>query len=359
MALAAHLANAGDAMANAASAAASSTIAHAFAEGYATTIVALAGGAAPTRVTDDVTNPFLVDLFSRGAKDFASRAELTDETTLTGSTRKLVRGVLDPTSPQNVWADLPADAYGAIQPALDAYRSSLIAPPDPEFFTLLDAVREFGSGVASWANVRLILLVRGPSDDPSDDVLLEMKELVDSPISGLYPPYVYWDTVDARVIGTSRAAWARPDAEPFWGATTWLGFNVQIRLEAEGEKKVEVSKMTGEYGTPDTLAGLANQLGAILARVHATPLEGSDAPAKAIAARIGGDLQGFEDEQAAVGDAYATQVLADNTRFFDGLARTGPRLGVPLNPSDAPPPDLQAIFGTPPPVPPLTPPAAP
>jgi uncharacterized protein (DUF2252 family) len=356
MALAAHYANSGDASANAASSAASAAIARAYVEGYATTIMAIAGGAAPPRVTDGGSNPFLQDLFARGQKDLADGAELADDTTLEGTTRTLVRGVLAASDPQNIWVDLPPDAYAAIPAALESYRQTLIDPPPPEFFTLLDAVREFGSGVASWSNVRCILLVRGPTDDPSDDVVLEMKELVDSPLAGLYPPYVYWNSVPSRVIQTTRLAWSRPDADPFWSATTWLGLNVQIRTESEAEKKVSVDKMTGEYGTPDTLTGLATQLGSILARVHSVPLEGSPAPAEAIAAVIGRDLQGFEDEQTTICDGYATQVLSDQPRFVRGVIRLGTTLGIPVDPSDAPPPDLQALIGTPAPVPPLTPP---
>jgi uncharacterized protein (DUF2252 family) len=354
MALAAHYANPTDPTANAASSAASRAIARAFAEGYATTIMAMAGGAAPARVTSS-TNPLLQYVFQKGTADFADHAELADDTDLSGTTRTLKRGVLDPTDPQNIWSDLPPDAYAAIPAALAAYRTTLLSPPAASFFALKDAVREFGSGVASWTNVRCILLVEGPTTDPSDDVLLEMKELGDSPISGLFPPYVYWDSTDDRVTQTTRLAWARPDAEPFWSATTWLGLNVQIRLEAEGEKKVNVNYMTGEYGTPDTLEGAANQLGAILARVHAVPLPGSPAPAKAIAAIIGSDLDGFEDEQADVCDAYATQVLADQPLFVDGVLRAGPTLGLTLTPSDAPTPDFQALIGTPAPVPPIVP----
>ena len=47
--------------------------------------------------------------------------------------------------------------------------------------------------------------------------LLELKELADSGIAGLYPPGVHHDDVGLRITETSREAWARPDAAPLVG----------------------------------------------------------------------------------------------------------------------------------------------
>src|SRR5262249_35398395 len=150
---------------------------------------------------------------------------------------------------------------------------------------LLDAVREFGSGVASWPRLRAILLVRGPTDDPADDVLLELKEVGDSGIAGLYPPGVYHDSVGQRVVHSARGAWARADAEPLWGWTDLLGFPCQIRRESEGQKNVRVARMAGGEGTPEAIAALATTLGTLVARVHASGPAGID-NARAIYKRI-------------------------------------------------------------------------
>lgn len=54
----------------------------------------------------------------------------------------------------------------------------MIAPPPPSFFQIEDAARELGSGVASFPRVRVLVLVRGPTASPDDDVILpEIKEL--------------------------------------------------------------------------------------------------------------------------------------------------------------------------------------
>src|SRR5262249_14061032 len=156
------------------------------------------------------------------------------DTVLAGSTRRLARGVLDPTAPYQTYADVPPQAYAALPAVLEAYRGTLIDPPPPEYFTLLDAAREFGSGVASWPKVRGLLLVRGRSDDRGDDVLLELKELPDASIVGQRPLRPYYDDVGARIRGTSRTAWAIPDADPLWGtAPSWVGFPCQIKTETD------------------------------------------------------------------------------------------------------------------------------
>jgi hypothetical protein len=179
-------------------------------------------------------------------------------------------------------------------------------------------------------------------------VILELKELGDSDILVTQPPRVYYDDDDQRVLRTSRAVWAIPDADPLWGVSSWLGFPVQIKTESDGEKTVRVDRFTGARGTPEALTTFAGVLGALLARMHAAPPgDGSD-PATAIAAAIAADPEGFANEQAEIGDAYAQRVLADWPLFKDALAQLGPDLGFPVTPDDAPSPDLAAVYGTPP-----------
>jgi uncharacterized protein (DUF2252 family) len=347
MNVAARLSNTGDATALNAAVAAARSISYAAAQSYAQAMATYAAGASRTRFGNDGT-PIVADLFSRSEKDEASGATYTDDTVLNGGVRTLVRGVLDPTKPYNTWEDLPPQAYAALPATIAAYRATLVDPPPPAFFALKDAVREFGSGVASWPKVRCILLIEGPTTDPSDDVLLEMKELGDSDILVTMPPRVYYDDDLTRVVDTSRAMWAIPDADPLWGVSSWVGFPVQLKQETEGEKGVKVDRFTGERGTPEAMTQFATTLGALLARMHAAPPgDGSD-PASAIAAAIGGDVDGFANEQAAIGDAYAQQVLSDWGLFGAALTQLGPTLGFPPDPDDAPPPDLAAVLGTPP-----------
>ena len=245
-------------------------------------------------------------------------------------------------------AELPEPARDALPALLSRYRATLLAPPPAEYFAVLDSAREYGSGVASWPRVRALVLVRGPSDAPDDDVIVEVKELADSVVPGGPPPGVWFDTVPARVVASARALWAAPDADPLWGASEWLGLPVLVRTESESHKTIRVDRLVDALGTPDALTALARRLGALVARLHAAPLPDGTSVAPAIAAVIAHDPAGFAAEQADVSDRYAAQVLADWERFRRALADRGPSLGLPVDASDAPTPDQRALFGTPP-----------
>jgi len=344
MALAARLTNSEDPAAQEETAQASRAIARAAAEAYARAIVALSKGGERTRITEAEKNPVLDDLFSRADEDLTNRTELSDLTTLDNVVRHLRRGILDPADPAERYLDLPPWALAALPNTLARYRQSLMNPPDSTYFDLLDAVRAVGSGVASWARVRVVLLVRGPTDDPADDVLLELKELNDSGLGGHYPPFVHYNDIAERIRATSRAAWARPDAEPLWGTSEWLGFSCQIKRESAAHKTLRIQRMSKERGTPEALEGLARQLGEVLARTHTATPKNAEWVARDIAYVIEKDPSRFADEQADVGERYAERVLADHKLFRAVLEERGPRLGLPLDANDFVSPDLAAIY---------------
>ncbi|MEZ4410555.1 MAG: DUF2252 family protein [Polyangiales bacterium] len=347
LSLAARLSNDGDPAAREAAVAAARSVARAAAEGYATAVRALASGAPREVISDGGGVALLDDLFRRGARDRDRRAELDGLTTLDGGARRLRRGVLDPEEPTAALSDLPAFAREAIPATLERYRRSLPSPPSPASLTVLDAAREYGSGVASWPRVRALVLVRGESDDPGDDVILELKELGDPTLPPSLAPGVWFDDVAARVRAASRALWSRPAADPWWGTSEWLGVPVQLRRETEAAKTVRVSRMTGTAGTPDALRALAARLGAALAGVHAAPLPDGGSVIRDIDVVIQRSPAAFADEQADVAERYAPVVLADAARLRRALSTLGPRLGVPPDPRDAPRPDLAALLGPP------------
>lgn len=354
MALAARLSNKGDPEAAGRAAEEDRAIARAAAAGYAASMLALDAGEPPRRVTEGEGIAALEDLFKRSQADGASRRELSDLTVMEGGARRLRRGVIEDDQPDHIYADLPAFVLDVLPAAIERYRLTLLSPPPPAYFTLLDAVREHGSGVASWPRVRITLLVRGPTDDPSDDVMLELRELADAGAPGWLPPGVSFDAVEARVLGASRSIWARPDADPLWGVARLLGLPVQIKTESEATKTLRVSRMEKQRGTPEALCAIAACLGELLARTHAKPF--GDAPGtggelSAIAAAIRVDPEGFADEQADVSVEYADLVTEDWERFKDALEELGPRLGVPLDEGDEPSADVRELFGHPPPPP--------
>lgn len=355
MALAAMLANEDSPDARARTAAERFAVARSAAEGYREAIDLVIAGRPPGRHTPDAnTSAILTEAFTRSERDQARRRELLDFTVLdpNTNTRRLKRGVLDPTDTQNVYAELDARVAKSLPDAIARYRDSLVVKPPADDLRVLDAVREHGSGVASWPRVRVIVLVRGPSEDPADDRLLEVKELGDSLIAGLYPPGLYADSVTERITGTSRRAWARPDGEAFWGVTSWLGLPCQVRLESEGQKNVRLSRMVGALGTAAALRDLGFALGKIVGRVHTSGADGAE-NARAIRGAIDRDREGFLDEQANAAVAYAETVLSDHQAFVHALRTRGLRLGVPFDAIDLPRDDFAAALGTPPPPPPL------
>lgn len=344
MALAAKLTNPEDPTAHETTANASRVIARAAAQAYARAIAALSNTGDRIRITDAEDDLILEDLFSRAQEGLAERTELEELTTLENGRRQLRRGVLDPADPAERYLELPAWASAALPETLARYRQSLINPPESSYFEVLDAVRAVGSGVASWARVRVVLLVRGPTDDPADDVLLELKELNDSGLGGHYPPLVHYDDVAERIRSTSRAAWARPDAEPLWGTSEWLGFACQIKRESDAHKTIRVRRLVEERGTPEALESLARQLGELMARAHAAGSKNAEFVARDIAYMVGRDPDGFANEQADAGDRYAERVLADHALFRSLLEERGPHLGFALDTNDPVAPDLAAIY---------------
>ncbi|MEZ4439818.1 MAG: DUF2252 family protein [Polyangiaceae bacterium] len=347
MVVATRLSNADDPPARDAAVAAQGAIARAVGAGYAAELVRLADGGAPMRFEDGAGNPFAEDLFRRGRRDWEGRDELAELTVLEDGRRRLLRGGIDPEDPSNVYLDLPPFVLEALPDVVSAYRTSLLEPPEAGFFEILDAARELGSGVASYPRVRIILLVRGETSAPEDDVILELKELIDSGAEGYVPPGVSFDSVPERVIGTSRRLWFRPDAEPLWGVSDLFGLPVQLKRESEAFKTVRTRRFEEEEGTPEAIEGFAGQLGALVARLH---VASGPELTSAIAAVIRGNEEAFAEEQATVGLAYADQVFADHQHFLAALERLGPLLGLPLEPTraDRPTPEMEALFGTPP-----------
>jgi uncharacterized protein (DUF2252 family) len=308
----------------------------AIARSYADSLLAYANGAPIDRVTD-APGPVFADLLKRSAHDQATRSELASLTVLENGQRRLVRGVLDPSQPTQTFEDLPAFARDSIQSTLARLG------PGPEW-AVLDAVREFGSGVSSWPRVRFIVLVRGPSDDPADDLLLEVKEQTESALAGWYPVPTAQST-PARVESALRRAWARPDADPRWFTTTWLGFPVQVRTEADANKNLRISRWVQGRATQAALTSIGETLGHVLARVHA---RSDQRLVLSIANAMARDADAFAFEQASFATEYSAQVERDSQGFGGSLGALGPLLGFSVDPRELPTGPTAALLGSPP-----------
>jgi uncharacterized protein (DUF2252 family) len=342
--LAARLSNPNDGAARATTSAQARTIARTAALAYAEAMV---GGNVPGAIVRDPSIVLLEDAFARGERDAAARAELDALTFVDASGRHLRRGILDPAEPTNDLLDLPPSAVAALASTFALARTRLDAAPDAAFFTILDAARERGSGVASWPRIRALVLLRGPTDELTDDVVVEVKELGESGAREWIPPGRFFDGPEQRVDFFRSAVWSRPDADPMWTTSRWLDLRVQIRTESEANKNLRVSRLSGARGTPAALTDVARVLGGLVARIHATPLRDGTRPGDAIGALLQGRVGAFADEQADVAIAWADQVERDAASFATALDELGPTLGFPTSALEPPTPDLAAVIAAP------------
>jgi len=342
------LSNADNPAARAAAVAAQDDVVRAAASAYQAEIHALAMGAAIARVTDDGGSAVIADLFQRSRDGAGTTLDELTQLDADGA-RAIRRGVLDPTQPEQVFIELSDDARAALPAVIETARQQMVSPPDAAFFTVVDAVRELGSGVASWPRVRAIVLVRGPSDSVDDDVMLEVKELADSGSPAVYPPFRPADNVAARMQFAESLVWARVDADPFWApAPSWLGMPAQVRTETNAHPTLRMHRLHGSLGTPVAIQDMARVLGRLLARVAARGIDGDVGPARAIDVALSRDPMAFVEGEVVAALDEADRFEADFEHFRDALDRVGLTLGVPHDPQDAPSPELQALFGTPP-----------
>lgn len=300
---------------------------------YATTLSAHRDGQGLGRV-EAPTSPILNDLFNRSIRDANSRAELAALVTADAPNFRL--GILDPDEPTQHLAPLPAELHAGLQALVHAEKG---ASPEWE---LLDAARMFGSGVSSWPRVRVLLLLEGPTAERGDELVLELKELSESPLAGWYRPALPAVDLPRRITEALRRAWSRPDADPHWFTTAWLGVPVQLRTESEGQKNTRVSRWEGARGTPEALAGFAATAASVLARVHA---QTSPEATKRLADAFEANLDAVAEVEARFARREAEAVERDWQLFQGALNRLGPRLGMHIDPRDLPTGMAALIFG--------------
>ncbi len=239
----------------------------------------------------------------------ASRDEaLRTLTRVVDGRRVLVRGVVDAREPERVHDELSADARARLPSLLDAGRTTLGGSFDRSYFQVLDAVRALGRGGMTFTAARALVLLRGPTDAPDDDVLVELKALT-QPGSSLERARPATELRD-RVLTARTMLWSRPDADPLWGAFVDGACAVQMRSESGAARGIRASKFEGALGTVDALTALARALGAIVGRAHRRSRSHDLSAVNGWAAA----RESFADEHVAVSMRYADRVLDDQQR---------------------------------------------
>ncbi len=319
--------------------------ARAVAAGYAAEVVALADGASPGVITDlDARGEILARLFKKAGEDGAAREELSDYTRVVDDRREMFLGELEPPEMiemgpfrEPVVTDAtaaPTAGEAALAAAvLAAYPDSLVAPVPAGELALKGLSRRLGAGVSSYPVLRVYALLEGPTAALDDDILLELKEVFDAaPFPGLtrLPSQGFVDDA-TRVIGQQRAMQSSRLDDRLLGAAQLGARTFRVRDRTKYQRGLDLSKLAEDLADDKIVAGdlvdLAGEAGRLLAQSHARAPKLDGAPAvPALAAAIGGDIDGFAAETADFVADYLPILVADRERFQELLADVGPSL---------------------------------
>lgn len=133
-------------------------------------------------------------------------------------------------------------------------------------FKVKDVAIKTGSGTASLGLERYYILIDGESDDPDDDILLEMKQTRRSALFGLTPPVQDAESKPAgeaeRVVFAQRIHVAGGDR--YYGEVSHDGHSFLVRERSPYKGKIDVDDLS--YGE---LCEYARICGATLSQVHA------------------------------------------------------------------------------------------
>ncbi len=198
-------------------------------------------------------------------------------------------------------------------------------------YRILDAVRRYGTGIASFPAIRYTVLADTGSTGPEDDVLLNLRELVDPPLLPRLG-FQLFDSPSDRLVQLSQRLWTRPDADP------WLD---GMDLGSISFKQGSLSGWSHNFDHDDSaklweehligqadLEGLAGFLGTALAGCHLRggSMEGS-APIDILEGEIGGREQAFVEERVRDAQNDYAALANDYSLFLMALERYGPLLG--------------------------------
>jgi uncharacterized protein (DUF2252 family) len=309
-------------------------------EGYLQELDAQAAGEAPLAVrVRGRFGPVVQDLFGRAQRNGRSNAHLLDYTELVQGRRVLRTGTLrsrDGVIPvRELWPITEAERQ-IVASVIERWPNTVYDPNALGHgdWRIVDIRRRVGAGVTSLPILRYYVLLQGPSDDPDDVLLLDVKEARDGALwPGLYQaPFRPIRCNAERTVLLQRAFQEVPDADPLlgWACLDSLSFRVQDL--AQWQKGIDSGRIRANVLSNDWTWGhiedLAALTGRLLARGHlrASTLDGSPA-GPAIRDALGGHPEGFVRETEDFLERYLVLFLADYRRFLRLLDDAGPLLG--------------------------------
>jgi len=180
-----------------------------------------------------------------------------------------------------------------------------------DFFRVKDVAIKKDSGTASLGLDRYFVLIEGPSDDPYDDVVLEMKQTRRSALFGLVPELTTQDDGEAaRVVNSHDIHLVGGDS--YYGQVEIDGESFLVRERSPYKEEIDVDDLD-----EDEMQEYAKICGETLAQTHARSdedtgiLEG-DAEAR-ILSSIEPDI--FCDDVARFARATAKRLKQDYKAF--------------------------------------------
>ena len=322
--------------------------AQAVARGYAAEIAAVAEDPRAQRpMTADEAGVIFTALVDEAIEDGSARKELEDYTREEDGRRSMFHGDVElqlvleyGAFEQLVYEDTvePVDVReeALVEAVLARWAETLVgdAMRDPAAQRVTGLSRRLGAGVASYPAPRYYVLLEGPSAAPEDDVLLEVKQVLDAvPMPGLprFPAQPFYTNAE-RVVTMERRLQSVPDADPWLGWASLGADGYRVRWLTGYQQTLDPQRLTedlaeGAY-TADDFVAVAEASGRLLARRHgaAAKLDGQPG-APAIARAIDGDDEGLVDEVTGFVEHYAPQVIADHEALVELLETHGMALG--------------------------------
>ena len=204
----------------------------------------------------------------------------------------------------------------------------------PDGFRVLDRARRYGSGVASQPSVRLVVAYDTGDDDPDDDAMLSIREVIDPPaVPGVHVGApAYWDSNAHRVEDTAHTLWSRPDADPHYAGLSDGAMTFKVQTWSSWHNSFDHAKILRDIDRsrfrPDDLEAWCDTLGRLLARAHSrAPTARGGSAQQAILRDVSGRGELFVAERVRDALADVRQLRTDHRLFVEARDELGELLG--------------------------------
>jgi uncharacterized protein (DUF2252 family) len=213
------------------------------------------------------------------------------------------------------------DLVSSLQPVVDAYAASLGGPARSDgFFQVRDVALRHGGGTASQGLARFWVLLEGPSPDPTDDVIIELKMARRSALYGLVPATAFDARTSAERIALAHHEFL-VDGDALYGAAEIEGRSFVVRERSPMKVNISVAG----FGAEELIA-YADVCGRALAQTHARSEShvvdvGVDGPGAEIGILRVVQPEVFVADALEWAEEGGERVLADHALFCQDLER--------------------------------------